>query len=150
MASPTGDPGPVKGAVRASPARRARESRTARQGLWVLSLLGIGVAVALIILTGDGGAAANVPRALQIGTGPEATHRGTSSPRPTSTTSIASTTTSIASTTTLLTTTTVKMVHVTTTTQLPPSVTIVRHKSRVTEKDDGGGSDDSKAGGSDN
>jgi hypothetical protein len=154
MASPIGDPGPAADHDRASPPRRTPESRTARQGLWALSLLGICLAVALIILTGNGGAAANVPRALQIGTHSVVIYHGATPPKPTTAISDASTTTepttTIVTTATFPTTTAVTRVHATTTTQLTASVTIVRHKSRVTEKDDGGESDDSAPVGLDN
>lgn len=128
---------------------RPRRAASPRAGVWALSLLASGVALALISLFGIRGATADVPAAVQIGSAGGA--RVTTTLAPTTTTPTTSSTTASVTTTAPVTTstavaqttTTVRLPPVTTTTAPVTPLTIVTPRPKVTDDGSGDGSDDS-------
>ena len=142
------------------------KARRARWGIGAASISGVAAVVALIILTGTGGATADVPMSLQVGaqaattsTWPDhstTTVRTTTAHRTVATTTTPTTpTTIVAPTTTAPTTMPSTTIAPTTTTTTPTQISIVVPKSKVSEgdsgkSDDSGRHDDSSAQGVDN
>ena len=134
------------------------KARRARWGIGAASISGVAAVVALIILTGTGGATADVPMSLQVGA-----QAATTSTWPDHSTTTVRTTTAhrtVATTTTPTTivaptTTAPTTMPPTTTTTTPTQISIVVPKSKVSEgdsgkSDDSGRHDDSSAQGVDN
>ena len=133
---------------------RPRRAASPRAGVWALSLLASGVALALISLFGIRGATADVPAAVQIGSAggarvtttlaPTTTTPTTTTPTTSSTTSPVTTTAPVTTSTAVAqTTTTVRQPPVTTTTAPVTPLTIVTPRPKVTDDGSGDGSDDS-------